>query len=216
MADVHTGRAKLAVAIVASFVLCVSVLIALAAQEQIWPTVRPFLPWFAGTPAPVESAAPSQRLTLSWGEAGIGEAGSVTIAGLLTVTLGFVLGWLAAWIALASVPGAAKARIWNWGFLTAGLVALLLFAMPLTPWARDRVPDQAAVPADAGSESRYAADATASLGDEAEGGSLWQALRQRAKDASALLIVLALIVLVLVGGALEAKRRAARNAPSGT
>lgn len=59
---------------------------------------------------------------------------STLIAGLLTLALGFLVAWLAAWVLSVRTPGAVlSARTWRWGAIGAAGAALLLFLVQLLP-----------------------------------------------------------------------------------
>jgi hypothetical protein len=61
---------------------------------------------------------------------------SVLLAGALTLVLGFVVGWLGAWIASLRVPGAAMSSLWGRVLLVAGVLAVILFALVASPLGR--------------------------------------------------------------------------------
>ncbi len=61
---------------------------------------------------------------------------SVLVAGALTLVLGFVIGWLGAWIASLRVSGAAMSSLWSRVLLVAGVLAVILFALVVSPLGR--------------------------------------------------------------------------------
>ena len=60
---------------------------------------------------------------------------SILIAGLLTLVLGFAIGWLAAWVASLRAPGVLSA-LWRWVLLGAGVLAAVLLVLLITPLGR--------------------------------------------------------------------------------
>ena len=59
---------------------------------------------------------------------------SFLIAGLLTLVLGFIIAWLVAWIVSLHMPGSNPGPLWARVLIGAGVAALLLFALVLSPW----------------------------------------------------------------------------------
>ena len=71
---------------------------------------------------------------------------SMLVAGLLTLSLGFIIGWLTAWIVYLRTSGQPPTVMWGRVLLGAALLSLLLVALILSPWvdlspARGRATD---------------------------------------------------------------------------
>ena len=58
---------------------------------------------------------------------------STLITGALTLILGFIIGWLAAWIVVARRPSAPPSTLWRSVLLLAGIAAVLLLALTFSP-----------------------------------------------------------------------------------
>lgn len=85
---------------------------------------------------PVQTAA--WRATGQAGLAPVNEGGSLRmatalVAGLLTLVLGFILAWLLAWIVQLRAGQARADATWKRVLLGAGIIALLLLALFLSP-----------------------------------------------------------------------------------
>ena len=61
---------------------------------------------------------------------------SVLLAGALTLVLGFVIGWLGAWIASLRVSGATMSSLWSRVLLVAGVLGVVLLVLVISPLGR--------------------------------------------------------------------------------
>ena len=58
---------------------------------------------------------------------------SILIAGLLTLVLGFAIGWLAAWVASLRATGATLSVLWGRVLAAAGVLAAVLAGVLVSP-----------------------------------------------------------------------------------
>ena len=58
---------------------------------------------------------------------------STLITGAFTLVLGFIIGWLTAWIVVARRPNAPSSAMWRSVLLVAGILAVLLLAVIVSP-----------------------------------------------------------------------------------
>ncbi len=149
----RAAQAKKTVVVVILAGVFVTVMAVLAAQQYVWSGRSLPQPAALTRPTPTASAvrqagvaptpAPAEPKTAMPGQSAAAAATRVSgmsltttlVAGTLTLLLGFIVGWMAAWIIVARPSVTTVTRIWYWGLGGAALVALGLFLLPLMPWA---------------------------------------------------------------------------------
>lgn len=113
---------KIVVAISAILIILLMALV--PTQKELRGAVARSAPSVSPTPAAAEA---------DWG-GGVAPMFSFLVAGLLTLLLGFIIGWLAAWINLLRTPGTTPGPLWKWVLIGAAAGVLLLFLLMLSPW----------------------------------------------------------------------------------